>query len=299
MDYMSALPASKKTSLRSKKPSNKHKNKRSSTRRAAKKAEGKIVDLFSATKRSKKDQLTDAQREQLVITYRIKARKLARSILRKWHARLDLQEVDSIVDLSLCEAVIRFKPSKGASFITFMYYHLRGNLIRAISTAANANTIPVTDGEIETRAARETESFKLLNARGVSAIEVAEALCNRDSILPDEVLFRKQLINLSLEACEQLDSLEREVIKRIYLGEEPLMEVAKSLGYSRCHISRVKKKALDTLNEEMNRLTGLEGDRQRSTTRKTPKNDKRVYRRRPRIRKVANSDTCVRVKEAA
>lgn len=61
------------------------------------------------------------ERTELVVGYRLKARKLARSILRRWHARLDVGEVDSIVDLSLCEAVQRFSPEKGASFMTFMF----------------------------------------------------------------------------------------------------------------------------------------------------------------------------------
>ena len=113
----------------------------------AKKA-NKIVKLFPA-KHKKIEVLTPYEREELVVTHRIKARKLARSILRKWHARLDIQEVDSIVDLSLCEAVRRYNPAFGASFITFLYYHMRGNLIRAVTDAACQNTIPVPDAELE------------------------------------------------------------------------------------------------------------------------------------------------------
>ena len=38
--------------------------------------------------------LSDATREELIIQNRSRARKLARSILRKWHSRLDLEEVE-------------------------------------------------------------------------------------------------------------------------------------------------------------------------------------------------------------
>ena len=92
--------------------------------------------------------LTEFEKEDLITQSRLKARKLARSILRKWNARLDLQEVDSIVDLSLCEAAHRFDPSVGASFMTFLFYHLRGNLIRTITASANSNVLPALDAEM-------------------------------------------------------------------------------------------------------------------------------------------------------
>ncbi len=188
-----------------------------------------------------KSELTKDDKDLVVVEYRNKARKLAKSILRKWHSRLDLEEINSVVDLSLCEAVKRYDPTRGASFITFLFYHLRGNLIRTISAAANRNGVPK---------AEDAENSKA----GLSALDIAEALNSTEGVLPDEVLFQKELVRLTFEACDNLDSLEREVIQRIYLGEEQLNKVAASLGYSRCHISRVKKRALDVLNREMEHI---------------------------------------------
>jgi len=212
------------------------------------KTKGKVVKFPLPPHRIKQRGLTDAQRESIVIEHRPKARKLARSILRKWHARLDLEEVDSVVDLSLCEAVKRFNPRKGASFMTFFYYHLRGNLIRTVSIAANSNAIPVVEAEGH-RDSSPTERHA--SSRPVNAIEVAEALCNHENPLPDEMLYKKELSQLSQEACNNLDELEREVIYRVFMEEQQLMDVARVLGYSRCHISRVKKKALEALQNEL------------------------------------------------
>lgn len=212
--------------------------------RKAKKATAKIIKL--PVRKAKNRGLTTRQRENLVLEYRPKARKLARSILRKWHARLDLEEVDSIVDLSLCEAAQRFNPHKGAAFMTFFFYHLRGNLIRAVSTAANANTIPLPDSELEGKSFSSGEESCVSNA-----LDVAEGLCGYDAVAPDDALLRKELIGLSQQACQKLDQLEREVISRVYLEEQQLMDIAVRLGYSRCHISRVKRKALETLFEEL------------------------------------------------
>jgi RNA polymerase sigma factor FliA len=223
----------------------------------------KVIDI--ATERAKRGSkhndgyLSSKQREELVINYRLKARKLARSILRKWHARLDLQEVDSVVDLSLCEAVKRFNPKMGASFMTFLFYHLRGNLIRAVSAAACANVVPVNDieGLIQSSQEGMDSAQRALPNRGVNAIEIAEALCGNEYPMPDEIVFKRELINLSHEACDKLDDLAKEVISRIYLQGQQLIDIANSLGYSRCHISRVKKKALETLYQDLSGAMGL------------------------------------------
>ena len=264
---------------------------KSSKAKIAKKAtkKDKVVEI-ELSKKKQKTSLTQRERSELVLEFRMKARKLARSILRKWHARLDLQEVDSVVDLSLCEAVKRFNPTKGASFLTFLYYHLRGNLIRAVSTAASQNAVPGYDDDVTATAS---------NA-GINAIEVAEALCSHESLPPDEVLLKKELIELSSEACSRLDELEREVIERIYLKGQQLIDIAASLGYSRCHISRVKKKALETLQEDMTVSLNIEKITENSsepaglheiTLRRTSR--RTVQRRRPRSKnKIANSDTC-------
>lgn len=219
-------------------------------KKAKTKQKAKVIRLPLPKRKNRLVGLSDAKKEQLVVEYRAKARKLGRSILRKWRARLDLEEVDSIVDLSLCEAVRRYNPRKGASFMTFLYYHLRGNLIRAVATAASANAIPFSDcgSAVYQRPASERHNA---NEHIPNAIEIAEALCSHETLLPDEMLLRKELADLSYKACEKLDALEREVIFRVYLEEQQLMDIARLLGYSRCHISRVKKKALETLHHEL------------------------------------------------
>ena len=211
----------------------------------------KVIDLFVRAQ-ADRNKAAQAKREELVVQFRLKARKLARSILRKWHARLDIQEVDSLVDLSLCEAVRRYNPRKGASFMTFLYYHLRGNLIRAVTYAATLNTVPIREEHnepLEEEGERSRRGYRAANA-----IEAAEALCGSDHAMPDDALIKKELVGLSLKACARLDALEREVIERLYLEGRQLMDIARSLGYSRCHISRVKKRAAQRLKRNIGAL---------------------------------------------
>jgi len=218
--------------------------------KSAAKKNAKVIKLSDARK-AKAAPPTPYQQEALIVKYRLKARKLGRSILRRWHARMDLDEVDSIVDLSLCEAVKRFDPAKGASFMTFLFYHLKCNLVRAVTTAATAHTIPVfTSDETETQVGEPDHLFGH-QFRAMNSAEVADAVASQDAPLPDEMLWRKELHSQSTLACDKLDPLEREIIKRIFIQEQQIMDIAATLGYSRCHISRVKKKALETLYNEL------------------------------------------------
>ena len=181
-----------------------------------------------------------ASEERLVLSFRTKAQKLALSILRKWHARLPLEELFSVVDLSLCEAARHYRPEKGASFITFLYYHLRGNLIRAVTDAATAHAAPAAQANADGS-----------EERLCTAIDIAESLTSTDFEMPDESLYRKELIRIIREACERLESVEREVIERLFLDEELIMDIAASMGYSRCHVSRIKKAAMENLQEAL------------------------------------------------
>ena len=79
--------------------------------------------------------------DDLILNHRENGRKLARSILRRWRVRMLTDEIDSIVDLTLCEAAKRFSTDFGASFMTFFFYHLRGHLVRAVANAAQASNL--------------------------------------------------------------------------------------------------------------------------------------------------------------
>jgi len=187
-------------------------------------------------------------KEELILEHRANARKLSRSIMRKWRARIELEELDSLVDLALCEAAERYNPNKGASFMTFMFYHLRGCLVRAVDTAANANTISAADYEIEGLVASLVGPNDTKETSLVAGADVLHELSNEEYMTPEEFHYRNQIIEISNEACTQLDDLAREVIYRLYVEEQQLVDVAKELGYSRCHISRVKRQALNILH---------------------------------------------------
>ncbi len=187
----------------------------------------------------------EAEISELILNHRENGRKLARSILRRWRVRMPSEEIDSIVDLSLCEAARRYSSERGASFMTFFFYHLRGHLVRSVARAAQGNNVFLAFAR---NAGVDTDEWPNLPTEVLWSYMPDYLLFGqRDIETPEHVLMRREKISQCRSACDQLDTLEREIIDRSFSNEQPLVDIARSLGYSRCHISRVKKSALDRL----------------------------------------------------
>lgn len=192
---------------------------------------------------------------QLILNHRENGRKLARSILRRWRVRMPAEEIDSIVDLALCEAARRYSSDRGASFMTFFFYHLRGHLVRSVARAAQGNNVFLAFAK---NAGVDTGEWPNLSAEVLwSYVPDYLVFGQRDIETPEHLIMRREKIKQCRTACSQLDNLEREIIDRSFASEQPLVDIARSLGYSRCHISRVKKTALDRLKLM---LEGKEGE---------------------------------------
>ncbi len=215
--------------------------------------------LRSKSKRAQKKYNT------LILDHRDNGRKLARSFLRRWRVRMNLEEVDSIVDLALCEAAERFDEKKGAAFMTFFFYHLRGHMVRAVERATNSSNMMVNFSQ--TSDIDVTEWAQQGNSSSGSTLPVAVTHFEEANANPEKLILRKENIEQCRVVCEELDTLEQEVLGRSFSKEEALVDIAKSLGYSRCHISRVKKRALEQLKVLLeNKDMAPEGAKKEVTT---------------------------------
>lgn len=155
------------------------------------------------------------------------------------------EEVDSLVDLALCEAARRYSADFGASFMTFLFYHLRGHLVRAVARAAQGNNIFLSFAR---NAGIDSGDLSHLGG-SVSEMALPEFILfnQRDIETPENLLLREETIGKCRDALSKLDQLEREILDRSFGGDEALVDIAKYLGYSRCHVSRVKKSAMGRL----------------------------------------------------
>ena len=139
----------------------------------------------------------------------------------------------------MSKAANRFDPDRGVSFKTFFFYHLRGMLLKEIS-----------------RVIQEQKLCQFIPSTAVGAIGSGEhvmlskwAVPLVEHNNPERILAQREVARLCWKACSTLDDLEQEVIVRSFAHDEPLVDIAKELGYCRCHISRVKTAALTKLGK--------------------------------------------------
>lgn len=214
-------------------------------RKTATKRKVELTSVSEQELAEKKAAEREREISDLILNHRENGRKLARSILRRWRVRMPAEEIDSIVDLSLCEAARRYSSERGASFMTFFFYHLRGHLVRSVARAAQGNNIFLAFAR---NAGVDATEWPHLSSEVLwSYMPEYLVFGQRDIETPEHLMIRQEKIQQCQSACQQLDTLEREIIDRSFASEQPLVDIARSLGYSRCHISRVKKSALDRL----------------------------------------------------
>ena len=172
--------------------------------------------------------------DELVLDHREHGKRLAWSFLSSWRVSMNPDEVISVVGAALCEAANRFDPDKGVAFKTFFFYHLRGMLLKEIARVIQEQRVlqfvphsSVTDAPNTEQMVYTNWSFHLVETNN-----------------PERVIEKRQIAGVCWEACSTLDELEQEVLVRYFVYDEPLVDIARELKYCRCHISRVKSRAL-------------------------------------------------------
>lgn len=187
--------------------------------------------------------------EELILEHRESSRKLARSLLNRWNIKMSTDDINSTVDLALCEAAQRYNPKKGAQFMTFVFYHVRGYLLKTVDATFKYEVEPA---KIRQEQGEAFESFTSEYSDEHLGMFVAPAILQT----PEDSMIQKETIEVCRKACAVLDDLEREIIERSFVQEQSLIEIAKDLGYGRHHLSRVRKAALILLRKSVLKFAG-------------------------------------------
>lgn len=245
--------------------------KRSRTRQAFSKKARSLKERASSKKGRKIAKGTRAQHkgkeaisekiEGLYLEYRGSAHKIARSILRRWNARIELEELNSLVNLALCEAASNYNETNGTSFVTFLYYHIKGHLVKYISSSIKK---PIAFGTL-TDVDHSTDEEKYNSpSQGkqplISQAMLEDAIMGNYTTSPDKVLLEKEISDVKDFAINLLDELEQKILRNCWSQSQSLESLAQELGYSRCHISRVKAQAIEKLKEILSYITDSEHD---------------------------------------
>ena len=184
-----------------------------------------------------------AETNAMILFHRSAARKMALQLLKRWGARLEMEEAGSIADLAACEAARCFNPLRGASFITYLHFYLRGFLIRELSSRSRGEFLLV-----------EEERGKATDSREMEMAEQEDWGFQCGSLPPDEAVYAGQVREACGRALECLSELERRIVLRVHVFDFKVAAVARQLGYSRGHVSELRRQAFMKMRPELEQV---------------------------------------------
>ncbi len=209
------------------------------------------------------------ERDRFIAQYWYLCRRAARRFVRRGLDRADLEQVGAI---GLIKAADRYDPGQRAPFEAYAWLLIVGELMHYVRDSERLLRAPrgvrdlerrwnAAERELSTRLGRlpsESDVASFVAATPAQAHEIRtyrasgrmvsfELLKGREDCVPpggiDDLLDR-----LTVERMLRvLPPLERRIVAGIHLGGSTVVELAARLGYSRRHVSRLHRAAMERL----------------------------------------------------
>jgi RNA polymerase sigma-B factor len=209
------------------------------------------------------------RRECLIAEYWYLCRRAARRFTRRGLDRADLEQVGAI---GLIKAVDRYDPSQKAPFEAYAWLLVIGELMHYVRDSERFLRAPRGVRELERRwtaaerelgallgrepaeidvaqfiAATPAQTREIRAYRASSCVTSFERLTGRERRLPPQGI-DALLDQLTVERMlRSLSPLEKEIVMSIHLEGLTVVELAARLGYSRRHVTRLHRKAMERL----------------------------------------------------
>jgi RNA polymerase sigma-B factor len=226
----------------------------------------------------------DRLRERLVAGYEGLVHFLARRVMNRGEP---LEDIVQVGFLGLIKAIDRFDPSLGNEFTTFATPTILGEIKRYFRDKGWAIRFPRRLQELYQQVVRVNEEMKNQLGRQPSMAEVAERLgVDQDDVLEamemssaftpisidsttggdgedggrqlseavggeDPNLDRVEMRQVLDRAMQHLNERDRRIMIMRFFDEMSQSEVAKRLGISQMHVSRLQRAALEHLREQL------------------------------------------------
>jgi RNA polymerase sigma-B factor len=239
-------------------------------------SDGEIAGVFERYARERAPE----DREALVLRHL----PLARHLARRFAAGNERDDLEQVASIGLLKAIDRFDPDRGPTFSTFAVPTILGELKRyfrdhgwsvrvprslqelaaRVDAAAEALTdelgrSPTTD-EVATRCDVSVE--QVIEARATRTAHRADSLDrpvgeeHEDTVLgllpSEERGYERVEHALDLEELlRTLPDREREILRLRFAGDLKQREIAAVTGLSQMHVSRLIRRALETLHEDL------------------------------------------------
>jgi RNA polymerase sigma-B factor len=208
-------------------------------------------------------------RERLIEEHTYLCKRGARKFLRAGIERSDLEQVAAI---GLIKAADRFDPAQGTPFAGYAWTLVLGELMHYVRDSERMLRAPrrlrelerrwlVAERELRVMLGREPADGEIARYLGMSDEERKE-LCryrncgdvlSMEALRPQEQRALSYTIDAEFERValelgfSRLNRVERTILRLIYELDIPVVEIAARLGYSRRHVTRLHKGALEKL----------------------------------------------------
>lgn len=186
------------------------------------------------------DKALSESKKALILEHRTTALKIARSLLRRWNLFIDINEVQSLSDIALCEAVRGFDESRGTRFSTYLFPYIKGILIAELKSVKRdqlhqAPTATISQGFEDSYL--ETEAY--LHSSSESVTDESET--------PEHHTYRRELREICAKALGTLLPLERQTLVGVHVMDEKVAQLARKIGYSRPYLSSIRTRAIEKM----------------------------------------------------
>jgi RNA polymerase sigma-B factor len=214
--------------------------------------------------------MIDAEhRNQVIQEHWYICRRVARRFVRPGLERADLEQIAAI---GLIKAADRYEASQTTPFEAYAWLLAMGELMHYVRDNERLMRAPRRVQELERRfAAAERDLSVLLGSeprmedvarhvnaspsecRDVQAYRATKSVASLDRHVHPERLCAGETVDAVLDRLAVdgilavLTPLERRIVRSIHLEEMPISELAKRLGYSRRHLTRLHRRALTRL----------------------------------------------------
>lgn len=237
----------------------------------------------------------EMSREELTERYMPYVRAIAGKIKKTLSKEIEYDDLLSYGMLGLFEAADRFDASRGASFMTFSYYRIRGSIydgLRGMGWVSRTEyqrfrfeqhaTSYLQNVEEQAQAAppgmKRSEDEQINELANVveglvtiyvTALDAMEGLQVKDEApLVDESLEVQQARALVAEALEKMGAQEKKLLTLYYYKDMSLEAVGKELGLSKSWTSRLHSRAIQKMGRLLHELAKEEGEPPSKKTRR-------------------------------
>jgi len=231
------------------------------------------------------DEMTDGDREQLILEHLPQVRLIARRIQERLPESISLDDLVSTGVLGLISAIDNFDPTHEVKLKTYAEYKIRGAILdslrgldwaprqkrrraklieAAISRAEQRLKHSPTEEDISAELEIPLEEYHewLVEIRGlnVASLECAGGEQGRDLLhylpdsgqnLPSTLLERSELERILAACIDGIPEIERTVLSLYYHEELTLREIAQIVNLHESRISQLKSQAILRLRGQM------------------------------------------------